>query len=96
MWRAMNAFMMYANTTVLTRDSDLDLNTGLQADAGLEKRMSQINGTTQKKTHNLFYDLTRGVKIDETLVNLQLITVPGLGTFTARLSRMSDFVGRNL
>jgi hypothetical protein len=33
---------------------------------------------------NLLDDLTRGVEVDEALVDLQLIPVPGLGTLTTR------------
>lgn len=36
-------------------------------------------------THNLLHNLARRVKVDETLVNLELVAVPRLGTLTARL-----------
>ena len=38
-----------------------------------------------KSTHNLLDDLARGVEVDQTLVDLELVTVPGLRTLTARL-----------
>ena len=38
-------------------------------------------------THNLLDDLARRVKVDETLVDLELVAVPGLGTLTARLKQ---------
>ena len=40
-----------------------------------------------KNTHDLLDDLGRGVEVDEALVHLELVAVPGLGTFTARLAR---------
>jgi len=49
------------------RDSNLDLNAGLERDRS-----------------NLLDDLTRRVQVDEPLVNLELVAVPGLGTLTAR------------
>ena len=37
------------------------------------------------ETDDLFHDLAGGVEVDEALVNLHLIAIPGLGTLTARL-----------
>ena len=38
-----------------------------------------------KTTYNLLDDLAGGVEVDQTLVDLELVAVPGLGTLTARL-----------
>ena len=38
-------------------------------------------------TYDLLDDLAGGVEVDQTLVDLELVAVPGLGTFTARLAR---------
>ena len=38
-----------------------------------------------KNTHDLLDDLAGGVKVNETLVDLELVAIPGLGTLTARL-----------
>jgi hypothetical protein len=40
-------------------------------------------------THNLLHDLAGRVEVDQALVDLELITVPGLRTLTARLPVMS-------
>ena len=40
-----------------------------------------------KKAHNLLDNFARGVQIDETLVYFEFVTIPGLGTFTARLAK---------
>jgi hypothetical protein len=44
-------------------------------------------GMIRRKAHNLLDDLARGVQINETLVDFEFITVPGLGTLTARLGK---------
>ena len=36
-------------------------------------------------TYDLLDDLAGGVEVDQTLVDLQLESIPGLGTLTARL-----------
>ena len=36
-------------------------------------------------TYDLLDDLARGVEVDQTLVDLELVAVPSLGTLTARL-----------
>ena len=38
-----------------------------------------------KVTYDLLDDLAGGVEINETLVDLELVAIPGLGTLTARL-----------
>ena len=38
-----------------------------------------------KDTHNLLDDLAGGVEVDQTLVDLELVEIPRLGTLTARL-----------
>ena len=38
-----------------------------------------------KNTHDLLDDLAGGVEVDEALVDLELVAIPGLGTLTARL-----------
>jgi len=50
-----------------SRDSNLNLDTGLQADAS-----------------DLLDDLAGGVEVNETLVDLELVAVPGFRTLTAR------------
>ncbi len=37
-------------------------------------------------THNLLDDLAGGVQVDEALVDLELVAIPGLGTLTTRLN----------
>jgi len=41
-------------------------------------------------TDDLLDDLTGRVEVDEAFVHLQLVTIPGLGTLTARLKKSSD------
>jgi len=41
----------------------------------------------EEKAHDLFNNLTRGVEVNETLVDFEFVTVPGLGTLTARLGK---------
>ena len=41
----------------------------------------------QQGTHDLLDDLAGGVQVNETLVDLELVAVPGLGTLTARLNQ---------
>ena len=38
-------------------------------------------------TYDLLDDLAGGVEVDQTLVDLELVAVPGLRTLTARLSQ---------
>jgi hypothetical protein len=38
-----------------------------------------------KTAYDLLDDLAGGVEVNEALVNLELVAIPGLGTFTARL-----------
>ena len=38
-----------------------------------------------ESTYDLLDNLARGVQVDETLVDLELVAVPGLRTLTARL-----------
>ena len=40
-----------------------------------------------KNTHDLLDDLAGGVEVDEALVDLELVAIPGLGTLTARLDK---------
>jgi hypothetical protein len=40
-----------------------------------------------RKTHDLFDNLTGGVEVDQTLVHLELVAIPGLRTLTARLKK---------
>ena len=42
-------------------------------------------------TYDLLHDLAGRVKVNKTLVDLQLIAVPGLGTLTTRLSKNKLF-----
>lgn len=48
-----------------------------------------------KVAYDLLDDLAGGVEVDEALVNLKLVAIPGLGTFTARLQNMLNRVGCN-
>ena len=41
----------------------------------------------RRVTYDLLDDLAGRVEVDETLVDFELIAIPGLGTFTARLRR---------
>ena len=47
--------------------------------------VSEGNVFLRSGTYNLLHDLARGVEVDQTLVNLELKTIPGLGTFTTWL-----------
>lgn len=71
----------------LSRDGNFDLDTGLQADASLEDfgEMRMAKNKEQENTYDLLDDLARRVQVDQALVNLQLVTIPGLGTLTTRL-----------
>ena len=65
--------------TKSTGDGDLDLDTGLQADGGLN--MQSVTGNLEDKpemTYDLLHDLRRGVEVNETLVDLELVAIPGL------------------
>ena len=74
----------------LVGDGNLDLDAGLEADARL-KRQGQNNGSDKDvaNTHDLLDDLARRVEVDEALVHLELVAVPGLRTLTARLQTAS-------
>ena len=39
----------------------------------------------KKNTHDLLDNLARGVEINEALVDLEFVPVPGLGSLTTRL-----------
>lgn len=43
------------------------------------------NDNEQRQTHDLLDDLAGRVEVDEALVDLELVAIPGLGTLTARL-----------
>mgnify|MGYP007051644868 CR=1 FL=1 len=47
-----------------------------------------MEGKGRRKTYDLLDDLAGGVQVNEALVDFQLIAIPGLGTFTARLEKM--------
>ena len=70
------------------RDSNLDIDTGLDGHGGLQIADGSATGGEQRlrTTHNLLDDLRGGGKVDETLVDSHLVSVPGLGTLTAWLS----------
>lgn len=42
---------------------------------------------SKESAHNLLDNLARGVQINETLVYFEFVTIPGLGTLTARLAK---------
>ena len=73
----------------LSRDGNFDLDTGLQADASLEDfgGMRMAKDKEQENTYNLLDDLARRVQVDQALVNLQFVTIPGFGTLTTRLPK---------
>ena len=48
------------------------------------------SGTHADRTYDLLDDLAGGVQVDQTLVNLELVAIPGLRTLTARLARRSN------
>jgi hypothetical protein len=65
--------------TSLGGDGNLNLNTRLQADRCLESgRQENIKYNHTCFTHDLLDDLAGGVEVDETLVNFEFVTVPGL------------------
>jgi hypothetical protein len=39
----------------------------------------------KRKAHNLFDNLARRVQVNKALVDFEFVTIPGLGTLTARL-----------
>jgi hypothetical protein len=76
---AYNIVPCEGSTLHLSRDGDLDLNTGLQADARLKNALDMVrHSRTKQEAHNLLNNLARGVQIDKTLVNFEFITIPGL------------------
>ena len=52
-----------------------------------ESKLKNSRNKKESETDDLFHDLTGGVEVDEALVNLHLIAIPGLGTLTARLKK---------
>jgi len=46
----------------------------------------------RRETHNLLDDLAGRVQVNQPLVNLELVTVPGFGTLTARLEKRSNIL----
>ena len=52
-----------------------------------ENKYARRKHASCTNTHDLLDDLAGGVEIDQTLVDLKLIAIPGLGTLTARLDR---------
>jgi hypothetical protein len=86
--------MYYDTVYTSSGDCNFDFDSGFQADAGLSGIISASQDMGQDKPPNtdyLFDDLTGSVQVDQALVNLELITIPGLGTLTTRLceKRMS-------
>ena len=68
------------------RNSDFDLDPRLQTDARLSQWLVAENDFFfREKTHNLLDNLTGRMQVDEALVNLKFIAIPGLRTFTTRL-----------
>jgi len=75
-------------TLHLSRDGDLNLNTGLQADARLKNALNIVHDRrTKQEAHNLLDNLARGVEINKTLVDFEFVTIPSLGALTARLEK---------
>jgi hypothetical protein len=54
-----------------------DTRIGPQAKGGWEK----------KGTHDLLDNLARGMEVNQTLVDFEFVTIPGLGSLTTRLER---------
>jgi len=57
-----------------------------------------LDSRLQIQARNLFDNFTRRMQIDQTLVNLQFITVPGFGPFTTRRftgGNFEDFGGES-
>ena len=79
-----------AHYDTLSGNRDLDLNTRLQADAGLLQKISREYPIHSVTTNDLFDDLARGVQVDETFVDFELVTIPGFRSLTARLWRYID------
>ena len=52
-----------------------------------ESKLKNSRNKKESETDDLFHDLAGGVEVDEALVNLHLIAIPGLGTLTARLEK---------
>ena len=67
-------------------DSNLDFDARFQADASLCKKSGRLVSSQRMVTHDLLDNLAGGVQVDQTLVDLQLVTIPGLGTLTTRLA----------
>jgi hypothetical protein len=82
-------------TQGLSRDGDLDLDTRLQADASLKKNILASTPSATQVTHNLLDDLARRVQVDEALVHLELVTVPGLRSLTTGLPTQQSVSERN-
>ncbi len=74
-------------TTNLSRNRDLNLNTRLQADAGLLEKISKKHTIYKTTTNDLLNDLARGVQVNEAFVDFEFVTVPCFGSLTARLWR---------
>jgi hypothetical protein len=60
-----------------TGDGNLDLDTRLQVQAGLEQVVRRRKLAGLKGTYDLFHDLRGGVQVNKTFVDLELVTVPG-------------------
>lgn len=71
----------------LSRDGNLDLDAGLEGNAGLSTQNTSEKSQPGERqiTDDLLDDLAGGVEVDQTLVDLQLEAIPGLGTLTTRL-----------
>ena len=63
----------------LSRDGNLDLDTGLEGDGSLSKKVSQdATRASSEITYDLLDDLAGGVEVNETLVDLHLEAVASL------------------
>jgi len=80
---------IYSATYTLSGNRNLNLNTGFQTDARLHKK--EVVNLCQHRgecTYDLLHNLAGGVQVDQTLVDLELVAVPSLGTFTTRLKQI--------
>jgi hypothetical protein len=77
--------LILTNTTQRLRSNgDFYLDTRLERDRCLEPKLAR-DQKQKANTHDLLDNLAGRVEVNQTLVNLEFITIPCLGTFTARL-----------
>jgi len=82
-------FVGHSTNSALSGDGNLNFDTRLQADAGLNCKFNTFLKERREKrnTDNLLDNFTGGMQVDQTFMNLELVTIPCLGTFTTRLKK---------